>query len=68
MDSKMAADNCHQCKSGEMGGGARWTAAIMMDGSGVIAMDHGSGYGQQWQRNWQWDSRAIAMGDEMVAG
>ncbi len=50
-----------------MGGDVRWTAvAIMMDGSGKIMMDSGSGNGQPWC-NGQQDSKAITIGNGTVA-
>jgi hypothetical protein len=61
--AQWVADNCHQCKSGAMGGNTRWTAAaITMDGSSKIAMDGSSGDGQRWHNGWQ-DSRVTVMGD-----
>jgi hypothetical protein len=43
--AQWAASICHQCRSGAMGGDARWTAAaITVDGGG---MSNG-----QWQRQW----------------
>ncbi len=42
-------------------------AVITMEGGGKIAMDGGSGNGQQWQCNGRRDGGAIAMGDEMAA-
>ncbi len=37
-----------------------------MDGGGEIAMDGGSGDGQQWWHNGQRDGEAIAMGNGMA--
>ncbi len=52
-----------QCRSGTMGGNARWTAvAITMDGGGMIVMDGGSGNGQCW-RNRPQDGGVITMGN-----
>ncbi len=66
--AQLAVDDCHQCRSGTIGGDARWNAAaITMDGGGMSAMDGSSSDGQQQQHyGWQ-DSRAIAMGNEMAA-
>ncbi len=44
--AQWAADDRRACRSGTMGGDARWMAAVtMMDSSGVIAMDGGRGNG-----------------------
>jgi hypothetical protein len=45
--AQWVADDCHQRRSGAIGGNARWTAAtITMDGDGKIAVVGGSGDGQ----------------------
>ncbi len=54
--AQLAVNDCRQCRSGAMGGNARWMAgAITMDGRGVITMD-GSGGDGQWQCNRRQDS------------
>jgi hypothetical protein len=62
--AQMAADDCCRHRSVAMGG---WTAvAITMNEGGKIVMDSGSSDGQ-WRRNGQRGSKAIAMGNGMVA-
>ncbi len=62
--AQLAVDNCCLCRSGAMGGNVRWTAmAITMDSGSEITMDSGSGNGQQWRHNGQWDGKAIAIGN-----
>jgi hypothetical protein len=64
--AQSTVDECRQCRSGAMGGYARWTAsAITMDGGGKIVMDGSSGGGQQ-RHNGQQDSGVIMMGNKMV--
>jgi hypothetical protein len=64
--AQWAADDCGQCRSGAMGGNARWTAAaITMDRGGMIAMDGGSNDGQWWCNGRQ-DGKTITMGNGTV--
>jgi hypothetical protein len=66
--AQWAADNCRQCRSGAIGGDIRLTTAVItIDGGGMIAMDGGSGDGQQWQHSGWQDGRVIAMGNETAA-
>ncbi len=49
-----------------IGGNVRWTAAgITMDDGSKIAIDGGSGHGQQRHNGWQ-TGKAIAMGNGMA--
>jgi hypothetical protein len=44
--AQWAAEDCRQCRSGAIGGNARWTSAtITLDGGGVIGIDGGSSKG-----------------------
>ncbi len=64
--AQWAVDDCHQRRSGTIGGNTRWkAAAITMDSSSVIAMDGGSGDGQWWCNGRQ-DNKAFAMGIGMA--
>jgi hypothetical protein len=68
LTAQWAADDCRQCKSNAMGGNERWTAAaIMMDSSGMIGIDVGSGNKQQQRCNGWREGRVIAMDNEMAA-
>ncbi len=50
-------------KAAAIGGDTRRTTAVItMDDGNKIAMDSGSGNGQQWHNGW-WNGKAIAMGD-----
>ncbi len=61
--AQWVADNGHQLRSDAIGGNARWMAvAIMVDGSGKMAMDSGSG-DEQWGHNGRQDGKEITMGN-----
>ncbi len=65
--AQWATANCHQGRSGAMGGDARWrAAAITMHSGGKILVDNGSGNGQ-WRSNGRWDGEGITIGDGTAA-